>query len=233
MLREGLALGLEDLPSELLEFQLELAAALLEQLLLFDEMLLLLLQGAAQGGVLLGQVGELFLQHLMAVLLALMGLFEFLMLLQQLCMLGPCGTGLTLRLRKFGAELLQLIPNPGRFLLGVSDLALQLLHMRLLRPRGSDQLAQFQLLLLADGALLIEQHLAILQPSLRLSPTHQLPEQSYAQGQHQGNCEYPQRHSDIVHSFSPSAHLPMMAGLNDAIRICSVERRIHGVYSYR
>ncbi|MCY1539569.1 hypothetical protein D9M68_751630 [compost metagenome] len=102
VLREGLALGLEDLPRELLEFQLELAAALLEQLLLFDEMLLLLLQGAAQGGVLPGQVGEPLLQHLMTVLLALAGLFEFVMLLQQLCMLGPCGTGLILRFRQFG-----------------------------------------------------------------------------------------------------------------------------------
>ncbi|MNG05870.1 hypothetical protein D3C84_890840 [compost metagenome] len=105
--------------------------------------------------------------------------------------------------------------------------------MSRLRPHSGGQLAQFKLLLLAGGALLIEQHLAIPQPSQSLSPTHQMPEQRHSQGQHQGNCEYSQRHSDIVHSYSPSAHLPMMAGLNDAIRICSVERRIHGVYSYR
>ncbi|GAC1030973.1 hypothetical protein thsps21_18000 [Pseudomonas sp. No.21] len=91
---------------------------------MLGEVLLLLLQAAAEGGVLLGQASELVLHHLVTVLQALMGLLELGVLLQQLAMLSTRRAGLALRIGQLGEQLFLLIAQASELFLGKVQLSL-------------------------------------------------------------------------------------------------------------
>ncbi|MES4683278.1 hypothetical protein ACSLV1_19655 [Pseudomonas aeruginosa] len=155
--------------------------------------------------MLFGQVGEFVLHHLVAVLQALMGLFELGVLLQQLAVLSTRCAGLALCLRKASKLLPLLIAQSSEFLLCEVELTLQLFSMGLFRSRSGRLLAQVGFLLLTLLLQLLQLELVMLQGAHGLSATHDLPK--HCQGHHadsqQSDAHYCPGHSDTVHCASP------------------------------
>src|SRR5690606_16940167 len=162
-LGEGLALGFEDTPGQLLELQLELLAAILEQLLLFVEMLLALVQGGLQGGVLHPQLLMNLLQLLQPLVqgaaLALQ-LLALALLLLRLCLVALGGAPPFVAL---GLGIDQAYGQPVTFGVQAGHGFLQVLEPGFQAQLASQLLMQLQLL----GAVLFQQMIkAILQAPL-------------------------------------------------------------------
>src|SRR5690606_30926378 len=107
-------------------------------------------QATAESRLRIEQPDKAVRQYLPAALQARMGLLELGMPPQKLTMLGPRRTGLPLRLCQLAKQQLLLIAQPGKLLMRMHELALQLLDMRFFGSHRRRELTPPQLARLAD-----------------------------------------------------------------------------------